>query len=318
MSLPIAPVPSTPLILLDVVEDTIVARCTWAEFLADNDGILDAHPKLAKLRPGEAMDIGGGAAPLVKVYRDDLTDEEIARIASEALNAACLEIQLRLGVEDGGWAGQWFSGGEAESQFAAYIRSEVAHVTDADEEAPADEWVAICTCGSWPKRTSGPSNVAHSDDCGLLADEGLVSEGVAITDPTLDETGRFPVGPNYYATDAERIEAIDAITDLSDPEDLAATFTGMVDDRVRAEDWDDDPADRCDLCGVHLRHCDHDPAEAESQFVAPDTDADADANTDDPTAQRLVTTCGAFLAGNLPLNDLREAWNVCATEHPHW
>ena len=31
-----------------------------------------------------------------------------------------------------------------------------------------DEWIAICTCGSWPDRTHGPSNLAHEGLCALL------------------------------------------------------------------------------------------------------------------------------------------------------
>ena len=34
-----------------------------------------------------------------------------------------------------------------------------------------DEWIAICTCGSWPDRTHGPSNVAHEEICALLNPE---------------------------------------------------------------------------------------------------------------------------------------------------
>ena len=31
-----------------------------------------------------------------------------------------------------------------------------------------DDFVTICSCGSWPSRFTGPANVAHSEDCSLM------------------------------------------------------------------------------------------------------------------------------------------------------
>lgn len=53
----------------------------------------------------------------------------IAQIAGEALDAACLHIQEKLGQDDGGIAGIFFSGPEGEQMirtFAAYIELELS------------------------------------------------------------------------------------------------------------------------------------------------------------------------------------------------
>lgn len=31
-------------------------------------------------------------------------------------------------------------------------------------------WVSVCTCGSWPDMTHGPSNRAHEPTCGLMTE----------------------------------------------------------------------------------------------------------------------------------------------------
>jgi hypothetical protein len=61
-----------------------------------------------------------------------MTDEEIEALAEEALNAAALITQDRLGVTDGGFAGIFFSDGKVERIFQTYIRSELAQ----SEEQP--------------------------------------------------------------------------------------------------------------------------------------------------------------------------------------
>lgn len=53
----------------------------------------------------------------------------IATLAGEALDAACLHIQEKLGQDDGGVAGIFFSGPEGEQMirtFAAYIELELS------------------------------------------------------------------------------------------------------------------------------------------------------------------------------------------------
>jgi len=49
------------------------------------------------------------------------------QIIEEALNAACLVVQEKIGVTDGGWASLFFSGENRQKfddLFSAYIRSE--------------------------------------------------------------------------------------------------------------------------------------------------------------------------------------------------
>jgi len=56
----------------------------------------------------------------------ELSDQEIEDLADEALNAACLVIQQRLGIEEGGWAGMYFSGDHPIDEILrGYIRSEI-------------------------------------------------------------------------------------------------------------------------------------------------------------------------------------------------
>lgn len=58
-----------------------------------------------------------------------MTPREIEDLAEDALNAACLEIQKKLGVESGDVAGLYFSGTEADAVriiFRDYIKYELS------------------------------------------------------------------------------------------------------------------------------------------------------------------------------------------------
>ena len=57
-----------------------------------------------------------------------MTENDIDNLAEDALNAACCEIQEKLGQDDGGIAGVFFSGPNGETAkklFADYIRLEL-------------------------------------------------------------------------------------------------------------------------------------------------------------------------------------------------
>lgn len=54
-----------------------------------------------------------------------MNNEQIQDLALEALNAAALVIQDRLGITSGDVAGLFFSGGEVQDILAAYIRTEI-------------------------------------------------------------------------------------------------------------------------------------------------------------------------------------------------
>ena len=56
-----------------------------------------------------------------------MNENENQIIIEEALNAACLAVQERIGVTDGGWASLFFTGENRQKfddLFSAYIRSE--------------------------------------------------------------------------------------------------------------------------------------------------------------------------------------------------
>ncbi len=149
------PIPSrpltddTPLLILD--DGVIIARCTWAAFLetASNiaypangrDAIIEAQPKLLAIRPGESIPVArmsaSGPFRALMVFRDDVTDADVADMADDALHAAALSIQDRLGVTDGGWASVVFSDDVVEGLLADYARSEIAQVAESDE---AEGW----------------------------------------------------------------------------------------------------------------------------------------------------------------------------------
>jgi hypothetical protein len=70
-----------------------------------------------------------------------MTASEIEALAEDALNAACLEIQKKLGVTDGGVAGVFFSGDEGDdvrAHFNYYIRLELNWM-GSPVNPPADE-----------------------------------------------------------------------------------------------------------------------------------------------------------------------------------
>ena len=54
-----------------------------------------------------------------------MTALQIDDLAEEALNSACLAIQTRLGVDDGGFASMFFSDNEVKSKFIEYIKAEI-------------------------------------------------------------------------------------------------------------------------------------------------------------------------------------------------
>ena len=64
-------------------------------------------------------------------------------------------------------------------------------ITTPAAETEEDEWMTICTCGSWPKMSTGPSNIAHSDDCGLMMDD--------------DEDPADPVAAGSVAADGSQV-----------------------------------------------------------------------------------------------------------------
>ena len=49
----------------------------------------------------------------------------IEQLAEDALNTACLLMQVELGITDGGHAGSFFSDDEVRDKFIAYIESEL-------------------------------------------------------------------------------------------------------------------------------------------------------------------------------------------------
>jgi hypothetical protein len=55
-----------------------------------------------------------------------MTFKEIEDLAEDALNAACLIVQDRIGQDDGGIASQVFSGNQVHDLFVAYIKTELA------------------------------------------------------------------------------------------------------------------------------------------------------------------------------------------------
>lgn len=59
-----------------------------------------------------------------------LKPKEIEDLAEEALNAACLVIQTKLGVTDGGYASMFFSGDETREKFEDYIESEIRNLNE--------------------------------------------------------------------------------------------------------------------------------------------------------------------------------------------
>lgn len=64
-----------------------------------------------------------------------LTEQEIDDLAEEALNAACLAIQERLGVESGDLAAAFFSDDITRDNLKDYIRQEIERAgLAADEE----------------------------------------------------------------------------------------------------------------------------------------------------------------------------------------
>jgi hypothetical protein len=56
---------------------------------------------------------------------EQYTEDGIKDLAREALDAACLLIQERLGVETGDLAGMFFDDDRVEDSFRNYIRSEL-------------------------------------------------------------------------------------------------------------------------------------------------------------------------------------------------
>lgn len=56
---------------------------------------------------------------------EQYTEDGINDLAREALDAACLLIQERLGVETGDLAGMFFDDDRVEDSFRNYIRSEL-------------------------------------------------------------------------------------------------------------------------------------------------------------------------------------------------
>jgi hypothetical protein len=56
---------------------------------------------------------------------EQYTEDGINDLAREALDAACLLIQERLGVETGDLAGMFFDDDRVEESFRNYIRSEL-------------------------------------------------------------------------------------------------------------------------------------------------------------------------------------------------
>jgi hypothetical protein len=71
---------------------------------------------------------GGKTDGVELIEDDDLTDKDIEDMAESALNAACYDIQEKLGQTDGGIAGIFFSGPNgdvARKLFADYIRLEL-------------------------------------------------------------------------------------------------------------------------------------------------------------------------------------------------
>lgn len=55
----------------------------------------------------------------------NLTPKEIEDLAEEALNAACVVMQNRIGQTDGGTAALFFSDDEVKNAFMEYVRHEV-------------------------------------------------------------------------------------------------------------------------------------------------------------------------------------------------
>ncbi|ACT51262.1 hypothetical protein [Methylovorus glucosotrophus] len=60
----------------------------------------------------------------------NMTDIQIDDLAEEALNIACLTIQNTLKVNDGGYAGMFFSDNEVKEKFIQYIKDEINNKVD--------------------------------------------------------------------------------------------------------------------------------------------------------------------------------------------
>lgn len=85
-----------------------------------------------------------------------MTEKEINELADDALSAACLHIQQKLGQDDGGIAGVFFSGDMKEQVldiFANYIQTELIYADD-DGELTAAELDERDTFVPKPKRAS--------------------------------------------------------------------------------------------------------------------------------------------------------------------
>ena len=59
-----------------------------------------------------------------------MTDIQIDDLAEEALNIACLTIQNTLKINDGGYAGMFFSDNEVKEKFIQYIKDEINNKVD--------------------------------------------------------------------------------------------------------------------------------------------------------------------------------------------
>jgi len=105
----------------------IKAETLWVEtaYLRMSEADQDRWNHYAlKATPEEAISFG---------LRLLITKEEIDELVNDAIDAAALSIQDRLGVDDGGYAGVFFSGdNEVSEGLAQYIKGEIG--------IPAADW----------------------------------------------------------------------------------------------------------------------------------------------------------------------------------
>ncbi len=97
----------------------------WHEQVND-PGFMRGRVSGSDARPMLSRD---NKSSLSNTKENEMLPSSIATLAGEALDAACLHIQEKLGQDDGGVAGIFFSGPEGEQMirtFAEYIQLELS------------------------------------------------------------------------------------------------------------------------------------------------------------------------------------------------
>lgn len=106
--------------------------------------------------------------PLGLLHPDYSNARHSFRVTGRVVRHCDFTVTVKAETQDEAWAlaEERAEGGDVEWG-DDFDRNPTVELSECEEEKE----VTICTCGSWPKRTRGPSNIAHSDDCGLMLEE---------------------------------------------------------------------------------------------------------------------------------------------------